>query len=138
MSKTSNKKIRNKFLDEYSRTLDIRLSAKNSGYKMKTGVAMAVNYLRQRKNQKALYKALDDKADMLQITCGYLVLNYLKILKWAAEEDETGKPRDPALMLRALEGLTKQIYREGNAKEAEEENETPPISGILNLNASKI
>lgn len=72
---------------------------------------------------------------------GYIISGYLKVLKWALSEDEGGKPNDPALALRALDGITKQLGSDFALSAGETpkvEAELPIITEIKGLDTNKI
>lgn len=131
-------RIQRRFLEIYSETLDIEKAAIEAGFKKQTALASALNFIRTKKNQHALVELCNKKAEMLNICTGYIVDKYVKILKWACCQDKDGKPNDPALALRALDGLTKQICALKPDEEDSAEASIPIIKSILNLDTNKI
>jgi len=147
---TDSKLKQQKFLDEYSNTLDIKGSAFAAGYQKRTASANARNILRSEKTVKALKDLCERKAGHLEICKGFIINAYLKVLDWALSLDGEGRPAEPALALRALDGITKQLENRftGNSiagisaqkqsGEGTNSENKPIISEIAGLDASKI
>ena len=142
MNDADNKQKQRRFLEEYSNTLDIKASALAAGYKKQTAVANVRNLLKNPKAVKELKAICDSKAAHLEICPGYIIFGYLKILDWALDLDDYGKPNDAALGLRALDGLVKQLgfsFSDSNAKEPEKTTDMPAIvTSIKGLDPNKI
>lgn len=109
MKDQDNAQKQKKFLDEYTKTLDIKGSALAAGYKKQTAVVNALNFLNGKTGKLQLDALIEDKAAHYDVRKGFIVSKYLKILSWALSEDDYNKPNDPALALRALEGLARQL-----------------------------
>ncbi len=134
-------KIR-KFLDEYSDTLDITASALAAGYKKQTASANGHNALKSERARRELMAIIDEKARKLQICKGYIVNAYLKILDWALTLDDSGRPNDPSLAIRALDSIVRQSENRSilhflPQKESKDE-QTGIFSSIAGLNPEKI
>ncbi len=97
-----------KFLEHYAKTLDAEQSAHLAGYKNQTSVTNVKKILDDPKKLKQLNKIIQQNAQKLEITKGYIVQKYLKIIEYAFFEDENGL-KEPQLALRALDGLCKQL-----------------------------
>ena len=141
MKDTQQAAMRRKFLDEYSKTLDIKASAEAARYGKKTGAAIAQNIFKNPAAIKELIALCEHKTDHLEVCLGYIISGYLKVLNWALPADEGGKPNDPALALRALEGITKQLGSDfacSQAPPANPEPELPIITEIKGLDTDKI
>lgn len=141
MKETTAAQLQRKFMDEYANTLDIRASALAAGYSKRTGVAVVRNILKTPKAQKELMALCERKAEHLEVCLGYIVAGYLKVLKWALSEDESGKPNDAALALRALDGIVKQLGSEFATTKAHPANQNaiePVITKIEGLDTDKI
>jgi len=134
-----------KFLDEYSNTLDIKASALAAGYKRQTASANGHNILKSERAQRELKELTAQKARHLQVCKGFIVDAYLKILDWALDKNENGRLNEPALALRALDGITRQIEsrflatKDENDKEQKTEGKNDEIlSAIGGLDPEKI
>jgi len=141
MKNTTAAVMRRKFLDEYSKTLDIKASAEAARYGKKTGIAIARNLFKNPAVIKELEALCERKAEHLEICPGYIIFGYLKVLKWALTADDGGKPNDPALALRALEGITRQlgtVFSDCTGNLAVQEGEIPIITEIIGLDTNKI
>ena len=75
----------------------------------RTGAALAQSMFKNPKVIKELNALCERKTEHLEVCAGFIIGGYLKVLKWALSEDEGDKPKDPALALRALDGITKQL-----------------------------
>lgn len=139
MNDTNNKQKQRKFLDEYSKSLDIKASALAAGYKKQTALANVQNLLNNPRVVKELKALCESKAAHLEICPGYIIFGYLKILDWALSLDEYGKPNDSALGLRALDGLVKQLGCDIQEQSKKNENENLAIiTSIKGLDPNKI
>lgn len=141
MKDTLQADMRRKFLDEYSKTLDIKASAEAARYGKKTGLAIARNIFKNPAAIKELEAICERKAAHLEVCLGFIISGYLKVLKWALGADDGEKPNDPALALRALEGITKQLgsdFAHSSAPPPILQAELPIITEIKGLDTSKI
>ncbi len=141
MKDTTAAVMRRKFLDEYSKTLNMKASAEAARYGKKAGIAIAHNIFKNPAAIKELEALCERKAEYLEICPGYIIFGYLKVLKWALSADEGGKPNDPALALRALEGITRQLGSDFSGcagGSAVQEGEIPIITEIIGLDTNKI
>lgn len=134
-----------KFLDEYSKTLDIKGAALAAGYSKQTGVANALSFLGGKRAKLELQALIEEKAAQFDVRKAFIVSCYLKILNWALDADDYNKPNDPPLALRALEGLTKQLgsgflalENKGSCNENPEGENHLIINTIKGLDPNKI
>ncbi len=141
MKDTKGAKMRRKFLDEYSKTLDIEASLDAAKFPKRTGAALAQSMFKNPKVIKELNALCERKTEHLEVCAGFIIGGYLKVLKWALSEDEGDKPKDPALALRALDGITKQLgacFSNSTGNTPKTEPEIPIITEIIGLDTNKI
>lgn len=142
MKDTDNKQKQRKFLDEYSNTLDLKASALAAGYKKQTAHANVRNLLKNPAAEKELKAICERKAAHLEVCKGYIVFGYLKILDWALDLNDDGKPNDAAIGIRALDGIVKHLgtgVLDENALKIENLIENPAIvTNIKGLDPNKI
>ncbi len=142
MKDTDNKLKQRKFLEEYANTLDLKASALAAGYKKQTALANVRNLFKNPANEKELKAICERKAGHLEICKGYIIAGYLKILDWALDLDDNGKPNDAAIAIRALDGVVKQLSTTGleeNKADIQNITENPAIvTSIKGLDPNKI
>ncbi len=142
MKDTDNKLKQRKFLEEYANTLDLKASALAAGYKKQTALANVRNLFKNPANEKELKAICERKAGHLEICKGYIIAGYLKILDWALDLDDNGKPNDAAIAIRALDGVVKQLGTTGleeNKADIQNITENPAIvTSIKGLDPNKI
>lgn len=140
MTESDSKRKQRKFLEEYVKTLDIQASMAAAGYPKRTAAMIIQNLLESPKTQRELKALCEKKAAHLEVCKGFIILNYLKLLDWAASLDDNSAPMNAALALRALEGITRQLERDFAAQEDEPKTEEnrPIIPIIKGLDPDKI
>ena len=142
MKDTDNKLKQRKFLEEYANTLDLKASALAAGYKKQTALANVRNLFKNPANEKELKAICERKAGHLEICKGYIIAGYLKILDWALDLDDNGKPNDAAIAIRALDSVVKQLGTTGleeNKVDIQNITENPAIvTSIKGLDPNKI
>lgn len=133
------------FIDEYIKTVDGELSAKNAGYK---GVNVKETANRLLSNDliiKEMNIRLKGHIKSLRVDKGYVIQKLLQIAEFSLEEEDitdkdgsfTGKKklRDTSAALKALESLCKYL---GFNSKFEEGYRPAKIITISNLDDSKI
>ena len=65
----------------------------------------------------------------------YIEKKYLQIINWAAGDSNAKEPKDPATLLKALDGLCKHLSREGFEGDGAQES---MLTRIIGLNQEKI
>ena len=141
MKDTTAAKMQKKFIEEYSKTLDIEASLEAARYSKRTGGAIARAMFKNPKVIKELKALCEWKTEHLEVCLGYIIDGYLKVAKWALSADEEGKLNDPALALRALEGITKQLgggFAQSGCDTRQLSPEIPIITEIIGLDTTKI
>ena len=137
MKKTTNERPvtsqQRRFLSEYADSLDARSSALKAGYSAKSAITQARELLGREKYLKALDEIITQKAMALEICPAFVVKKYLELIFWASADSET--PKDPVLLLRALDGLCKHLNRATSNDEGAEES---MLTKIIGLNQEKI
>ena len=135
-----------RFIEEYIKTVNGELAAKNAGYKNKDLKAQADKLLSDPKIIKNIKLSLNNQLNSLSVPKGYVIQKLLQIAEFSlAEEDITDKEgnftgkkklRDTSGALKALESLCKYL---GFSSNPETENFKPvKIITISNLDDSKI
>lgn len=134
-----------KFISEYIKTLDLKLSVKNAGYKTKDYKVVAEKLLSDKFIINEVKNQIQKQISSLVIQKGYIVQKLLDIVEFCLEEEDildkegqsTGKKklRDTTAGLRALEYLCKHL---GFANKSEEEDSQAKIITISNLDENKI
>lgn len=135
-----------RFIEEYIKTVNGELAAKNAGYKTKDLKAVAEKLLSDTKIIKNIKATLNKHINSLCVPKGYVIQKLLKIAEFSLEEEDitdkegnfTGKKkfRDTSAALKALESLCKYL---GFNNPAADENYKPvKIITISNLDDSKI
>ena len=128
----SDKRKQRKFLEEYIKTLDIQRAMAAAGYPKRTAAMIVQNLLESPKTKRELKALCESKADHLEICKGFIILNYLKILDWAASLDDNSAPMNAALALKALEGITKQLEKDFSGEnESGKNTEKQPIIPVI-------
>lgn len=135
-----------KFIQEYIKTVNGELSAKNAGYKSKNLKAKADELLADTRIIKHIKLMLNKRIDSLSVPKGYVIQKLLQIAEFSLEEEDitdkegnfTGKKklRDTSAALKSLESLCKYL---GFNSSGEADNYKPvKIITISNLDDSKI
>ena len=139
-------KQQKKFTEEYIKTLNGELAAKNAGYKSKDLNLQAKKLLSTPEIIKQIKISLKEQLDALSVPKGYVIQKLLQIAEFSLEEEDitdkdgnfTGKRklRDTSGALKALESLCK--YLGLNSTEEAENGRAVKIITISNLDDSKI
>lgn len=134
-----------RFLREYSKTLDAKRAAIFAGYTAKTAAMQAKELLRKEKYARELNEIIEQKADHLEVCSGFIVKKYLQLIDWASGHSansaleaglrDRGKPKEPTLLLRALDGLCKHLSHAGLMDEGDENS---MLTKIIGLNQERI
>lgn len=135
-----------KFTEEYIKTLNGELAARNAGYKTQDLKSQSEKLLSDPKIIKYIKQSLNRQIDALSVPKGYVIQKLLQIAEFSLEEEDitdkdgnfTGKKklRDTSAALKALESLCK--YLGLNNSEDTESYKTVKIITISNLDDSKI
>ncbi len=135
-----------KFTEEYIKTLNGELAARNAGYKTQDLKSKSEKLLSDPKIIKHIKQSLNRQIDALSVPKGYVIQKLLQIAEFSLEEEDitdkdgnfTGKKklRDTSAALKALESLCK--YLGLNNSEDTESYRTVKIITISNLDDSKI
>lgn len=135
-----------KFTEEYIKTLNGELAARNAGYKTQDLKSQSEKLLSDPKIIKYIKQSLNRQIDALSVPKGYVIQKLLQIAEFSLEEEDitdkdgnfTGKKklRDTSAALKALESLCK--YLGLNNSEDTESYRTVKIITISNLDDSKI
>ena len=135
-----------RFIEEYIKTVNGELAAKNAGYKTRDLKTQANKLLSDTKIIKQIKTTLNKQINSLSVPKGYVVQKLLQIAEFSLEEEDitdkegnfTGKKkfRDTSAALKALESLCK--YLGFNNPSAEENYKPVKIITISNLDDSKI
>ena len=135
-----------KFTEEYIKTLNGELAARNAGYKTQDLKSQSEQLLSDPKIIKYIKQSLNRQIDALSVPKGYVIQKLLQIAEFSLEEEDitdkdgnfTGKKklRDTSAALKALESLCK--YLGLNNSEDTESYRTVKIITISNLDDSKI
>lgn len=135
-----------KFTEEYIKTLNGELAARNAGYKTQDLKSQSEKLLSDPKIIKHIKQSLNRQIDALSVAKGYVIQKLLQIAEFSLEEEDitdkdgnfTGKKklRDTSAALKALESLCK--YLGLNNSEDTESYRTVKIITISNLDDSKI
>lgn len=135
-----------KFIEEYIKTVNGELAAKNAGYKSKDLKAQANKLLADTKIIKQIKTALNKQINSLSVPKGYVIQKLLQIAEFSLEEEDitdkegnfTGKKkfRDTSAALKALESLCK--YLGFNNPQTDTNYKPVKIITISNLDDSKI
>lgn len=133
------------FIDEYIKTVDGEVSARNAGYKARNLKEVANRLLSNNAVVKEMKIRLKMRINSLRVDKGYVIQKLLQIAEFSLEEEEildkdgsyTGKRklRDTSAALKALESLCK--YLGFNAK-SDEGYRPAKIITISNLDDKKI
>lgn len=133
------------FIDEYIKTVDGELSAKNAGYKAKNLKEVANRLLSDNKIIKEMKIRLKGRINSLRVDKGYVIQKLLQIAEFSLEEEDildkegcfTGKKklRDTSAALKALESLCKYL---GFNSRIEDGYKPAKIITITNLDDKKI
>lgn len=133
------------FIDEYIKTVDGELSAKNAGYKAKNLKEVANRLLSDNKIVKEMKIRLKGRINSLRVDKGYVIQKLLQIAEFSLEEEDildkegcfTGKKklRDTSAALKALESLCKYL---GFNSRIEDGYKPAKIITITNLDDKKI
>lgn len=134
-----------KFIDEYIKTVDGELSAKNADYKAKNLKDVANRLLSDNKIVKEMKIRLKKRINSLRVDKGYVIQKLLQIAEFSLEEEDildkegnfTGKRklRDTSAALKALESLCKYL---GFNTRTDEGYHPAKIITISNLDDKKI
>ncbi len=141
MKDTNTKQKQKKFLEEYSKSLDIKASALAAGYRKQTALANVQNLLNNPATIIELKALCRKKASYLEICKGFILYGYLKILDWALDTDDNGKPNDTGAALRALDGIIKQTEpgnQPAETRSADAEENPLIVTQIKGLDPNKI
>lgn len=135
-----------KFIEEYIKTVNGELSAKNAGYKTKDLKAQAEKLLSNPEIIKEIKEALNTHINSLSVPKGYVIQKLLQIAEFSIQEEDildkegnyTGKKklRDTSAALKALESLCK--YLGFSNTETPENTKAVKIITISNLDDNKI
>lgn len=135
-----------KFTEEYIKTLNGELAARNADYKTQDLKSKSEKLLSDPKIIKHIKQSLNRQIDALSVPKGYVIQKLLQIAEFSLEEEDitdkdgnfTGKKklRDTSAALKALESLCK--YLGLNNSEDTESYRTVKIITISNLDDSKI
>ena len=97
------------FLGEYATTLEPEKSAIAAGYSSTAAKKVARELLVKPHIVRELQKLISERADYLDVCRGFMVGKYLELIDHAFKDGLN----DPPLGLRALDGLAKQLPKEG-------------------------
>jgi len=103
-----------RFLNEYADTLNLEKSARAAGYRSTNVLSQVRAMLLKPAFKQELEKIISERVFCLDIPRSYIVKKYLELIEYASAADEGGM-QDPALALRALDGLCKNFPGEENA-----------------------
>lgn len=133
------------FIDEYIKTVDGELSAKNAGYKSRNLKETANRLLATNNVIKEMKIRLKGRINSLRVDKGYVIQKLLQIAEFSLEEEDildkegnfTGKKklRDTSAALKALESLCKYL---GFNSKTDEGYRPAKIITISNLDDNKI
>lgn len=133
------------FIDEYIKTVDGELSARNAGYKAKNLKDVANRLLANNTIVKEMKVRLKGRINSLRVDKGYVIQKLLQIAEFSLEEEDildkdggfTGKKklRDTSAALKALESLCKYL---GFNSKNEDGYKPAKIITISNLDDKKI
>lgn len=109
MKDEKNLQKQRKFLEEYAKTLDIKASMVAAGYNKQTAEAIGRKLLKNPAVIRELKAVQEAKAAHFEVTKGYLISKYLKILEWATSYGNGGQISEPGIAIRVLDTLLKQL-----------------------------
>lgn len=134
-----------RFIEEYIKTVNGEIAAKNAGYKSDNLKAQADKLLADSEIVKNIKLVLKNRIDSLSVPKGYVIQKLLQIAEFSLEEEYitdkdgnfTGKKkfRDTTGALKALESLCKYL---GYTSGQDNSEQTVKIITISNLDDSKI
>ena len=130
-------------------------SALDAGYSENVAAVQAKNLLSRAKYQEGLNSIIESNLDKLEIPKAFILKKYLQIVDYASGECATGQglggdyeerahkslvrdfsePRDPALLLKAIEGLQRFLER---VKDEPKNESSGGFWQIENVDCSKI
>ena len=158
-------KQQKKFLEEYATSLNVKASAISAEYSEKIALKQGLYFLSKEKYLKALNSLIEKRIARLEIPKSFIIKKFIQLIDWASgESDEKASamagsknsvensadknespqeahlrdfkaPKDPAILLRSLEGLIKFLERE---KSNPQDDDTDGFSAILGVNCEKI
>jgi len=136
-----------RFVNEYIRTLDGELSAKNAGYKCKDLKSFSSELLQKDYIIHSIKQQLKLQLESLNVQKGYVIQKLLQIAEFSLEEeqilDKEGVPtgkwklRDSGAGLKALEALCKYLGF-STSNPSDNDYQEAKIITIANLDDEKI